>query len=100
MGLVGWCQSVMFAADIKGSMAVINVKVEVTTFREEVLMKVDEVDSPSGTKGLGKRNGRYVLKRQTESTALVVSDLLDESRAPSPGQATSTATQPGRQRQR
>lgn len=100
MGLAGWCQSVMFAADLKGSTAVINVKVEATTIKEEVLMKVEEADSASGTKGLGKRNGRRILERQTESPASVVSDILDPPPAVLPEQAITPAVSSPRKRKR
>jgi hypothetical protein len=100
MKLVGWSQSVMLAADLKGSTAVINVKVEGTTIKEEVLVRVDEVNSPSGKKGLGKRNGRRILERHTESTALVVSDMLDPPPALSPGQAITPAVPTARKGKR
>jgi hypothetical protein len=100
MGLAGWCQSVMFAADLKGSTAVINVKVEATTIKEEVLVKVDEAESAPDSKALGKRNGRRMLERQTESTASVVSDILDPSAALSPEQATTSAIPSARKRKR
>jgi hypothetical protein len=100
MGLAGWCQSVMFAADLKGSTAVVNVKVEATTIKEEVLVKVDEAESAPDSKASGKRNGHRILERQTESTASVVSDLIDPSPALSPEQARALATPSGRKRKR
>jgi hypothetical protein len=100
MGLAGWCQSVMFAADLKGSTAVVNVKVEATTIKEKVLVKVDEAESAPDSKASGKRHGHRILERQTESTASVVSDLLDLSPALSPGQATTSAIPSARKRKR
>lgn len=72
MELAGWCQSVMFAADLKGSTAVVGVKIE-TTLKAE-----GSVQAPEMAVVLGKRNRRRELERQKfEGTASVVSDMLD-----------------------
>lgn len=94
MALAGWCQSVMFAADLKGSTAVVDVKVEQTTVVEEEMG-----DAPEG-KIVGKRNGRRVVKREVESTASVVSDMLDQTIVPVPPTSAPSTTKAGQKRKR
>ncbi|KAJ9116932.1 hypothetical protein QFC22_004590 [Naganishia vaughanmartiniae] len=85
MELAGWCQSVMFAADLKGSTAVVNVKVEAST-QERTLLKVE----PEGRQALfdsepkpldSKRRRRPTASQlETPDTASLVSDLLPDEK--------------------
>lgn len=62
MQLAGWCQSVMFAADLKGSTAVVKVKVEV----------MEEVKEDTG------RGMRRVKKEEVKRTASLVSEMVPQ----------------------
>lgn len=64
MELAGWCQSVMFAADLKGSTAVVNVKVEVLKEEDTLL-----------------RRRPTAGQLTTPDTVSVISDLLPDDKS-------------------
>ncbi|GHJ86460.1 hypothetical protein NliqN6_2862 [Naganishia liquefaciens] len=92
-GLAGWCQSVMFAADLKGSTAVVGVKVEQTVMVKEEVLLVGGGGGGGGPEESDRSeeiNGRRSRqRRQVKSSASVVSEeMLDVP----PAVATTTTT--------
>ncbi|KAJ9101727.1 hypothetical protein QFC21_003066 [Naganishia friedmannii] len=97
MELAGWCQSVMFAADLKGSTAVVNIKVEVLK-QEGTLVKLEyagesQTSSDPDMKPLDKKRRRRPAARQLETpdTVSVISDLLPDNKWLSTAQSATAA---------
>ncbi|KAJ9113962.1 hypothetical protein QFC19_000158 [Naganishia cerealis] len=88
MKLAGWCQSVMFAADLKGSTAVVNVKVEVSTL-EERIVKLEPESQPAArlnAKSLKRKppgSRATAMQLETPDTASIISDSLLDQKSPS-----------------
>lgn len=87
MELAGWCQSVMFAADLKGSTAVVNVKVEVLK-EEDTLLKLEpmgesQTSMDPESKPLDRKRRRRPTAGQltTPDTVSVISDLLPDDKS-------------------